>query len=289
MEAECANFEVSRMSRLLKVSRARYYRWLQRKANPSVTKVYRSELEAKILVIHKESRGIYGAPRITAELHEQGDFVSHNTVASIMASLGITGISPRLFKVITTIKDNTSSYPDDLVDRKFDQGSLNTVLTSDITYMKVGKHFAYLCAIRDEHSGRVLGFSIDNHMRADLVIDALKQTIRLRGKAIDGAIFHTDRGSQFQERRVVQLCEANAIKRSMGRTGSCYDHATAESFWSIFKHEYFYRHVFTDIDELRSGVADYIKFYNNKRRYSKIGNISPINYEITLEAVGQVA
>ena len=163
------------------------------------------------------------------------------------------------------------------------------VLTSDITYLRVGEGFAYLCAIRDEHSGRVLGYSVDRHMRTSLVLEALQQAISLRGDDIQGAIFHTDRGSQFTDRRVMELCEQNGIRRSMGKTGSCYDHATAESFWSIFKHEYFYRHVFGNMSELRDGVKSYMDFYNHKRRYSKIGNIPPVSYELTLTESAKAA
>ena len=279
MEAQCTHFEISQVARLLEVSRAGYYRWRERRESPSEAQVRKLDLEARILVIHKESRGTYGVPRITAELHERGDVVSYNTVASTMKSLGVTGISPRLAVVTTTVSDPTASYPPDLVDRHFDQGSLNAVFTSDITYMRIGESFAYLCAIRDEHCGRVLGFVFDHHMRTELVMAALEQAIRVRGGAVEGAKFHTDRGAQFSDRRVAQLCEASGIQRSMGRTGSCYDHASAESFWSIFKHEYFYRHVFGNLDELRRGVADYMSFYNNQRRYSKPRNISPVNYE----------
>ena len=134
------------MARALEVSRAGYYRWREKRESPSEAELRRSDLKARILVIHKESKGTYGAPRITAELHSQGDVVSHNTTSLWMRELGVTGISPRLFKVVTTVSDPTASYPPDLVDEHFDQGSLNAVFTSDITYMRIGESFAYLCA-----------------------------------------------------------------------------------------------------------------------------------------------
>jgi putative transposase len=289
MALECANFEINRMARLLEVSRAGYYRWAQAQQRaPLPSEERRAGLDAKILKFHRQSRGTYGSPRITTDLHEADTRACVNTVAVRMRALGVAGISPRTFKV-TTNPDRSASYPGDLVNRQFTTSELDQLWTSDITYMTIGSGEAYLCAIRDACSSKVLGYSLADHMRAELVLDALDEAIAARNMNVDGTVLHTDRGSQFTDHRVVSSCATHRIVRSMGRTGSCYDHASAESFWSIFKHEYFYRHAFATMEELRAGVEDYIHFYNHERRNSTIGNVSPVAHELAFTTAAQAA
>jgi transposase InsO family protein len=162
------------MTRLLEVSRAGYCRWVQR----------RCDLDAEILTFHRDSRGVYAEPRISKDLRESGGPVTHNTVATRMRALGVTGVNPRLFKVTTT-PDPHTTYLEDLVQRQFDQGSLDAAWTSDLTYLTIGTGDAYRCAMRDEHSGRGLGYSLEEHMRDEFVLDDLQQAATTRYYHVD--------------------------------------------------------------------------------------------------------
>ena len=203
MEAQCANFEIDSMARLLEVSRSGFYKWRIAQSSPSLSQQRRGEIHVQIKGFHHASQGTYGAPRITKDFDEAGLHVNEKTVATRMKALGLQGICPRLFKV-TTKSDPNAKFPDDRVQRHFDQGELDLVWTSDLTYMTIGTGEAYLCAIRDEHSGRVLGWRVDNHMRAELVEEALRDAARTRSYVCVGTIFHSDRGTQGEFNRSLQ-------------------------------------------------------------------------------------
>ena len=141
-----------------------------------------SDLDAKILVHHKASKSTYRSRRITADLHEAGSVVALSTVAALMRALGVAGISRRTFTVVRTVADCKAVYPLDLVDRQFDQGSLDAVWTSDITSLGTGARLVFLCAIRDDHSGRVLGHPVDNRMRVELLTAARRQPFTRAGR-----------------------------------------------------------------------------------------------------------
>ena len=291
MAAECANTAITRMARLLEVSTSGYYKRAKHSATTELTdrQQRKADLTVKIVDHHRDSGGVYGSPRITADLRAAGEQISEKTVAKIMAEIGLVGISPRTFKVRTTVVDPAASFPADLVERRFDQGRPDAVWSSDITYLTCGEGDMYLCAIRDEHSKRVLGWSVADHMLTELVTDALAQAVAVRGGNVGGTIMHSDRGTQYTARAMVQACVDAGLRRSMGATGICWDNSGAESLWSTFKHEYYYRHTFTSKAELVAAVDKWMHFYNTQRRHSAIGMLSPVAYEQSLDAATQAA
>lgn len=283
MNALKALFTVSRMARLLGVSSSGFYAWSGRQAAPpSKAALRRLELSAKIAASHAESDGVYGSPRVLADLREDGEQVSAKTVAKLMREIGIVGISPRKFSPVTTFPGPDPQPVPDLVTRQFDQGSLNAIWISDITYLPTEEGWLYLCAVRDGCSRRVLGWAIEDHLRADLVETALRRAVALRGKLPEKVIFHADRGVQYTSSQIADTALELGLLRSMGRTGVCWDNAGAESFWSTLKSEYYERHSWTTKAAARRGVGRWIEErYNRRRRHSSIGMLSPVNFENT--------
>ncbi|MGO1956062.1 IS3 family transposase, partial [Microbacterium sp.] len=201
IEAEKADLDsamtVARMCRLLGVDRRRFYEWRARTvAGPTPRQRRVAELVAQIRASHTASDGTYGAPRIHADLRYAGVAVSRKTVAKLMRAEGITGISPRTWHPPTSVQGADPFPVPDLVERQFDQGDRDRAWFSDITYLHTGEGWAYLCAVRDGNTRRVLGRTVGDSLHADLVEDALRQAVALRGDLPRKVIFHADRGTQ---------------------------------------------------------------------------------------------
>jgi len=218
MLVERSNFTVSRMGRLLGVSRSGFYAWLGR--GPSQRAVRAERIEAKVAWFHGDSDEVSGSPRILADLREDGEVISRKTVAKTMRKLGLVGVCPKRWKT-TTVINHADAYPVDAAKRDWDKGELNRVWVGDITYLRTWEGWLYLATVIDAHSRRVIGWAIDEHMRADLVQDALVMAITLRGDLPETVVFHSDRGTQYASAQITAFAAANGLIRSMGYTGIC--------------------------------------------------------------------
>jgi putative transposase len=275
--AEKADNPVSVLCELLDVSRSGFYAW-ERRA-PSDRQLADLWLLEQIKEIHEANRRVYGAPRIHAELRLARNIrVSRKRVERLMAHAGISGLVPKR-RGRTTIRVPGVRVADDLVERKFRPTAPNVLWCADITYLRSWEGWLYLAAVQDLYSRRIVGWSMTTHLRAELVVDALRMAVaRRRPEA--GLIHHSDQGSQFVSLGFGQECQKSGIARSMGSRGDCWDNAVAESFFATLKKELIHRGSWAKREELRVAVFDYIEiFYNATRRHSTLGMLSPAEYE----------
>jgi putative transposase len=285
IQAEKANFPVTVLCRVLEVSSSGFYRWLH--AQPSERQTTNEQLKIEIKSIHRESRGTYGSPRIHAELHARGIEIGRNRVARLMAELGVTGRRPRRFRKTTDSHHNHPIAPD-LVARDFNPSAPNQLWAADITYIPTASGWAYLAVVLDLFSRRVIGWAIDEHMRTELVLEALDRALGTRGPD-EGLVHHSDRGSQYASTKHREALERRGIRVSMGARGCAYDNAAVESFFATLKKDLVYRTNWLDPHQAAMAISEYIQvFYNRRRRHSTLGYMSPAEYE-ALHAVGLAA
>lgn len=283
IDAEKANYPISLLCRVLRVSRSGYYDWKDR--SPSKRDRENAALIEKIREIHNRSRRIYGYPRVHAELRALGVRCSRKRVARLMRIAGLQGCI-RGRRERTTHRDKHAVPAPDLVGRNFAAAAPNKVWTADITYIHTQEGFLYLAFILDVYSRRVVGWSMAHHLRAELVVDALEMAL-WRRKPTAGLVHHSDRGVQYTSLSFGKRLEEAGIVPSMGRAGSALDNAISESFVASLKCELLYGHRFPSREVARIAIFDYIEgFYNRVRRHSSLGYLSPDDYEqATIEEV----
>jgi len=275
--AEKANHPISVLCEMLGVSRSGFHAWERRP--PSDRELADAWLLEQIKEIHEQNRRVYGAPRIHAELRmARGVRVGRKRVERLMAAAQISGLVAKK-RGRTTIRVPGVRVADDLVQREFRPAAPNVLWLADITYLRTWEGWLYLAAIQDAFSRRIVGWSMADHMRAELVVDALNMALARR-QPEHGLIHHSDQGSQFVALGFGQECAKAGIARSMGSRGDCWDNAVAESFFATLKKELVHRRSWPIREELRREVFDYIEiFYNATRRHSTLGMLSPIQYE----------
>lgn len=259
------------------MSRSGYYAWSRRP--PSKRSVTDERLTDTIRQIHVDSRSTYGAPRVHAELADDHDIcVGRKRVARLMRIAGIVGVS-RGRKWRTTVPDPAAPPAPDLVCRDFTATSPNQLWIADFTYVPTGQGFLFLSIVIDVFSRMVVGWSMRDDMRAELVIDALSMAVDRRRPG-EGLVHHSDRGSQYTSVAFGRELAASDISASMGSRGDAYDNAAAESFMATIKTELMSGVRFPTRHAARLAIFDYIEsFYNRRRRHSALGNKSPLVFE----------
>lgn len=273
-------FPVEVCCEVLEVSRSGYYAARQRP--PSARERRREELAGQIQRVHAENRQVYGSPRVYKALVEEGVKVCRNTVADVMKEREIRAKVSRKFVPTTTDSRHDEPVADNVLNRQFDVTLPDRKWAADITYVPTGEGWLYLAAVIDLCSRKIVGWSMAEHMRTELVSDALSMAVLHRGPK-PGLLHHSDRGVQYASVDYQLLLAKHEMACSMSGKGDCWDNAVMESFWATLKNELVYQERFATREEARSAIFEYIEvFYNRKRMHSSLGYKSPEGFEASL-------
>jgi putative transposase len=263
--------------RALEVSESWFYKWHERP--PTDRERRRAELDAAVKKFFDASGGTYGSPRIFDDLVEAGWKVSVNSVAESMVRQGLVGRPKRRRKNLTRPDKKARPFPD-LVKRDFSAPAPNVKWCGDMTEIPTDEGKLYLSTALDLFSRRLLGCCTSDHPDAVLAVATIRMAAAVRGGDVRGVIFHSDRGSTYTAKDFTKACRDLRVVQSMGRTGSCFDNAAAESFFSSLEHEVLSRYHFKTKEEAKTIVVSWAyDFYNNQRRHSVCGSKSPVDYE----------
>ncbi len=276
MSANQAVFPIAAMARVLGASEAGYHAW--RRREPSARARADAALLKRIRTIHIGSGDVYGAPRVHAALAAQGARHGLKRIARLMREAALSGVSRRRRGVTTTRRDKEARPAPDLVDRNFQAERPNQLWVADITFIPTAAGFLYLAVVLDAWSRRIVGWSMTNHLRTELVLDALEMAVGQRRPR--DVIHHSDQGSQYTSLAFGGRCREVGVRPSMGSVGDAYDNAMCESFFATLECELLERRRFTSQAQARMAVFTFIEgFYNPVRLHSALGYRSPIRYE----------
>jgi putative transposase len=277
IDAERAHHPVSHLARVLGVARAGYYAWSSRPA--SARTLADQALTEQIRQIHARSRETYGAPRVHAELRLGLDIrVGRKRVARLMRDARLQGVHRRRLRGLTR-RDPQAAPAPDLVERNFTPPAPDRLWVADITQQRTGDGWLYLAVVLDSFSRRIVGWSMADHLRTELVLDALDMAIAQRQPA-PGLVHHTDHGCQYTSLAFGRRLQQAGLVASMGTVGDALDNAVAESFFATLECELLDRYDWPIRQALRTAVFDFIEvFYNRQRRHSTLDYLTPTDYE----------
>jgi transposase InsO family protein len=280
IKAHQREFPVAPMCQVLEVSKSGFYAWLRR---PPSARAQRSALLVeRIGAVHRDSRQLYGSPRVHRELLAQGESVAENTVAKLMHLNDIRSKIARRFVPHTTDANHPYPVAENLLNRDFKAPAPNRKWVTDITYVETAEGWLYVSAVLDLYSRKIVGWSMARHLRTELVSEALKMAF-VRRKPRAGLLHHSDRGVQYASSGYQDLLAQNGCVCSMSRSGNCYDNAAMESFWGTLKTELLYQQKFATHAQAKAEIFEYIEvFYNRKRRHSSLNYQSPEAFEAAL-------
>lgn len=284
--AEKDHYPVRKMCSWLDVSASGFYDWQRRPASARSRR--RTTLETQVRALFTASRQTYGARRIAAALRSSGTPASVRLVRRVMRHAGLRACQPRAYRRTTV--PGQAPAPVDRVHRNFTATRPGEKLVGDITYIRTGEGWLYLATVIDCYSRKVIGWSMADHMRTELIIDAFTMAAT-RTRLQPGAVFHSDRGSQYLSDAYQRTLGRHQVLSSAGATGVCWDNALAESFFGTLKNELVHREIYPTRRAARSSITDYIEiFYNRQRLHSTLRYRTPEHIEnLYHTATGSIA
>ncbi len=276
MQAHSREHPIALMCRALEVSESGNHAWSKREVSQRAQED--QTLADQRAQIFQANRGVYGSPRIHAELHEQGRRCGRKRIARLMQERGISAQRKRR-RVRTTDSNHSNPVAPNLLNREFTASAPNTKWVTDITALETAEGDLYLAGVIDIYSRMAVGWAMGNQRDEQLVTDALMMAV-VRRRPQPGLLHHSDRGSQYTSQGYRALLKSYGVEVSMSKKADCYDNALMESFFGTVKEECVYRHTFRTRSEARQTIFEYLEvFYNRTRRHSALGQVSPVIYE----------